>query len=234
MVPVREAASCSAASPSRPIGSWTWPGRRPSGAATAISAPSMSCSGCSPRARAGLLGCCGPVGWTWWLPERRCATWVNEGWCRRRGPVTPSCWRCSGSTWTPSGAIPSGGSASRRSGRRPGGVTRRTWWRGRRVVWTPLCGPPLVAKRALQLASERARGLGHGEVRPEHLLLGVLEDARQPADMVTGSRRNRRIMAHVGLPDGYRGAAGPLLATLGVDLDRLREDVAAELGGVQR
>jgi len=113
-------------------------------------------------------------------------------------------------------------------------VTRRTWWRGRRVVWTPLCGPPLVAKRALQLASERARGLGHGEVRPEHLLLGVLEDARQPADMVTGSRPNRRIMAHVGLPDGYRGAAGPLLATLGVDLDRLREAVAAELGGVQR
>jgi hypothetical protein len=112
-------------------------------------------------------------------------------------------------------------------------VTRRRRWRGRRVVWTPLCGPPLVAKRALQLASERARGLGHGEVRPEHLLLGVLEDARQPADIVTGSRRNRRIMAHVGLPDGYRGAAGPLLASLGVDLDRLREAVAAELGGVQ-
>src|SRR5215207_2077859 len=90
-------------------------------------------------------------------------------------------------------------------------VTRRRRWRGPRVVWTPLCGPPLVAKRALQLASERARGLGHGEVRPEHLLLGVLEDARQPADIVTGSRRNRRIIAHVGLPDGYRGAAGPLL-----------------------
>ena len=50
-------------------------------------------------------------------------------------------------------------------------VTRRCWWRGPRVVWTPLCGPPLVAKRALQLASQQAHALGHGEVRPEHLLL---------------------------------------------------------------
>jgi ATP-dependent Clp protease ATP-binding subunit ClpA len=113
-------------------------------------------------------------------------------------------------------------------------VTRRPWWRGARVVWTPLCGPPLVAKRALQLASEQAHALGHRQVRPEHLLLGVLEDARQPADMVRGSRRHRQIIAHVGLPEGYRGAAEPLLAALGVDLDRLREVVAAEPGGAQR
>jgi Clp amino terminal domain, pathogenicity island component len=113
-------------------------------------------------------------------------------------------------------------------------VTRRRWWRGARVVWTPLCGPPLFAKRALQLASEQAYGLGHGEVRPEHQLLGVLEDAYQPADAVRVSRRHRQIIAHVGLPDGYRGAAGPLLGALGVDLDRLRQAVAAELGGVQR
>jgi ATP-dependent Clp protease ATP-binding subunit ClpA len=113
-------------------------------------------------------------------------------------------------------------------------VTRRRGWWGRQVAWTPLCGPPLVAKRALQLASETAHTLGHGEVGPEHLLLGVLEDARQPLASTRGSRRHRQIMAHVGLPDGYQGAAGPLLADLGVDLDRLREAVAAELGGVQR
>jgi ATP-dependent Clp protease ATP-binding subunit ClpA len=113
-------------------------------------------------------------------------------------------------------------------------VTRRRWWRGRRVVWTPLCGPPFVAKRALQLAGEQAQALGDGEVTAEHLLLGVLEDARQPADKVRVSRRHRQITAHVGLPEGYRGAAGLLLTTLGVDLDRLREAVAAELGGVQR
>jgi hypothetical protein len=113
-------------------------------------------------------------------------------------------------------------------------VTRRRGWRGARVVWTPLCGPPFVAKRAVWLASEHAQAFGHGGVTAEHLLLGVLEDARQPADKVRVSRRHRRITAHVGLPEGYRGAAGPLLGLLGVDLDRLQQAVAAELGGVQR
>lgn len=113
-------------------------------------------------------------------------------------------------------------------------VTRRRGWRGRRVVWTPLCGPPLFAKRALQLASNQAHALGHDEVRPEHLLLGVLEDAGQPADTGRGTRRYRRIAAHVGLPEGYRGAAGLLLALLEVDLDRLRDAVLVELGGVRR
>jgi ATP-dependent Clp protease ATP-binding subunit ClpA len=113
-------------------------------------------------------------------------------------------------------------------------VTRRHPWRGRRVVWTPLCGPPFVAKRALQLAGEQAHALGHDQVRPEHVLLGVLEDARQPADSTRGSRRHRRITAHVGLPDGYRGAAGPLLALLGVRLEGLRDAVIGQLGGVQQ
>jgi ATP-dependent Clp protease ATP-binding subunit ClpA len=113
-------------------------------------------------------------------------------------------------------------------------VTRRRGWWGRRVVWTPLCGPPLVAKRALWLASEQAQALGHDQVRPEHLLLGVLEDARQPVDMVRGSRRHRQITAHVGLPDGYQGAAGLLLGVLEVDPDQLRDVVATEVGEVQR
>jgi ATP-dependent Clp protease ATP-binding subunit ClpA len=113
-------------------------------------------------------------------------------------------------------------------------VTRRRRWRRARVVWTPLCGPPFLAKRALQLASEQAQALGHGEVTAEHLLLGVLEDARQPADRGRVSRRHRQIIAHVGLPDGYRGAVGPLLQALGVDLDQLRDAVTGQLGGVQR
>lgn len=113
-------------------------------------------------------------------------------------------------------------------------VTRRRRWRRARVVWTPLCGPPFLAKRALQLASEQAQALGHREVTAEHLLLGVLEDARQPADRRRVSRRHRRIIAHVGLPDDYRGAAGPLLRALGVDLEVLRNAVAGQLGGVQR
>jgi hypothetical protein len=113
-------------------------------------------------------------------------------------------------------------------------VTRRRGWWGRRVVWTPLCGPPLVAKRALWLASQQAQALGHDQVRPEHLLLGVLDDARQPADTGRGSRRHRQITTHVGLPDGYQGAAGLLLGVLEVDPDQLRNAVATEVGGVQR
>jgi ATP-dependent Clp protease ATP-binding subunit ClpA len=112
-------------------------------------------------------------------------------------------------------------------------VTRRRSWRGGRVVWTPLCGPPFLAKHAVQLASEQAHALGHSEVQPEHLLLGVLEDARQPVDTTRGSRRHRQLIAHLGLPDGYRGGAGLLLATLGVDPDRLRDAVAIELGGIR-
>jgi hypothetical protein len=112
-------------------------------------------------------------------------------------------------------------------------VTRRRGWRGGRVVWTPLCGPPFFAKRALQLAGERAGALGHREVGPDHVVLGVLDDAREPAAGTRGSRRHRRIVAHVGLQAGYRGAAGALLEALGVDLDELRDAVSAELGGLR-
>ncbi len=111
-------------------------------------------------------------------------------------------------------------------------VTRRRSWRGARVVWTPLCGPPLLAKRALHLAGQQASALGHGAVGPGHVLLGVLQDAREPAGRVRVSRRHRRITAHAGLPDGYQGAAGPLLAALGVDLEALRRAVMAEIGQV--
>jgi len=110
-------------------------------------------------------------------------------------------------------------------------VTRRRFWRGARVVWTPLCGPPFLAKRALQLASQQAITLGHGAVGPGHVLLGVLQDAREPVGRTRVSRRHRRIAEHVGLPDGYRGAAGPLLGALGVDAEGLRRAAVAEVGG---
>jgi ATP-dependent Clp protease ATP-binding subunit ClpA len=111
-------------------------------------------------------------------------------------------------------------------------VTRRRSWRGGRVVWTPLCGPPFLAKRALHLAGQKASTLGQGAVGPWHVLLGVLQDAGEPAGRVRVSRRHRRIAEHVGLPDGYRGAAGPLLEALGVDAEALRRAVVAEVGGV--
>jgi hypothetical protein len=76
------------------------------------------------------------------------------------------------------------------------------------------------AHRVLDLAREEAERCGHRYRGPEHVL-------------VRGSRRHRQVAAHVGLPDGYQGAAGLLLAALQVDPDRLRDTVAVELGGIR-
>jgi ATP-dependent Clp protease ATP-binding subunit ClpA len=78
------------------------------------------------------------------------------------------------------------GAAVRRASRRP-------WWRGGRRR-TPLCGPPLFAKRALQLAAEDAQSQAPGSVTPEHLLYGVLRDLEDPYGAHLG-RRGRRHLA---------------------------------------
>jgi len=44
------------------------------------------------------------------------------------------------------------------------------------------------------------------------------------------NRWSRQLRASVGLPAGYQGAAGPLLAALGVDLDELAGVLTAEVG----
>jgi hypothetical protein len=54
----------------------------------------------------------------------------------------------------------------------------------------------------------------------------------EPARQVLAARAVRST-ADVGLPDGYHGAAGPLLAGLAIDLGSLRAAVAAELRGSQ-
>jgi hypothetical protein len=99
-----------------------------------------------------------------------------------------------------------------------------------RVSRTPLQEPPVLATQALWLASERAKRLGYGQVGPE-LLLGVLDDITTPWPRCYNNRWVRSLHASVGLPEGYRGAAGPLLAALGADHDRLRDEVVASLGG---
>jgi hypothetical protein len=43
------------------------------------------------------------------------------------------------------------------------------------------------------------------------------------------NRWARQLHASVGLPEGYRGAAGPLLEVLGVDLAELDRALTAEL-----
>ena len=99
-----------------------------------------------------------------------------------------------------------------------------------RVPRTPLREPPMLIGQVLLHAGERARALGAGEVGPELLLLGVVTDVRTPWPRCMDNRWRRQLHASVGLPKGYRGAAGPLLAAFGVDLDGLGGALLAELG----
>jgi hypothetical protein len=103
-----------------------------------------------------------------------------------------------------------------------------------RVPRTPLVDPPMLISQVLVHAGEQARALGIGVIGPELLLLGVVQDIRTPWPRCMNNRWRRQLYASVGLPGGYRGAAGPLLAALGIDLDQVVLAVTAELGGVQR
>jgi hypothetical protein len=98
-----------------------------------------------------------------------------------------------------------------------------------RVPRTPLEGPVVLTTQATWLASRRAEALGYAAVTPELLLLGVVEDARTPWPRCMSNPWVRQLHASVGLPAGYRGAAGALLTALGVDLEELREAVSAAL-----
>jgi hypothetical protein len=113
-------------------------------------------------------------------------------------------------------------------------ATRARRWGIGRVPRTPLRDPPMLVSQALYHAGAQARVLGASEVGPELLLLGVVTDIRTPWPRCMHNRWRRQLHASVGLPKGYRGAAGPLLAALGVDLDQLRDAVAVELVGLQR
>jgi hypothetical protein len=99
-----------------------------------------------------------------------------------------------------------------------------------RVPRTPLCDPPVLATQATYLASEQARALGRGVVGPELLLLGVIKDIQTPWPRCMNNPWVRQLHASVGLPEGYRGAAGSLLEMLAVDLDELGAALVAELG----
>jgi ATP-dependent Clp protease ATP-binding subunit ClpA len=98
-----------------------------------------------------------------------------------------------------------------------------------RVPRTPLRDPPMLIGQVLYHAGEQARALGIDEVRPEVLMLGVVTDVQTPWPRCMNNRWRRHLHASVGLPKGYRGAAGPLLGSLGVNFDQLAEALLAQL-----
>jgi Clp amino terminal domain, pathogenicity island component len=98
-----------------------------------------------------------------------------------------------------------------------------------RVPRTPLRDPPLLIGQVLYHAGEQARALGIGEAGPELLLLGVVIDIQTPWPGCMNNRWRRQLHASVGLPKGYRGGAGPLLAAFGTDLEELRRALRAQL-----
>jgi len=99
-----------------------------------------------------------------------------------------------------------------------------------RVPRTPLRDPPMLISQALYQAGEQARALGIGVIGPELLLLGVVKDVQTPWPRCMNNRWRRQLHASVGLPEDYRGAAGPLLKAFGINLD----EVSAALRAVLR
>jgi Clp amino terminal domain, pathogenicity island component len=98
-----------------------------------------------------------------------------------------------------------------------------------RVPRTPLRNPPMLIGQVLVHAGEQGRALDLEVIGPEVLLLGVVTDIRTPWPRCMNNRWRRQLYASVGLPKGYRGAAGPLLGAFGVDLDQLTRALLAEL-----
>jgi hypothetical protein len=99
-----------------------------------------------------------------------------------------------------------------------------------RVPRTPLRDPPMLISQVVYHAGELARALGIEVIGPELLLLGVVTDVRTPWPRCMNNRWTRQLHASVGLSEGYRGAAGPLLQAFGLDLDQLGRVLLAELG----
>lgn len=103
-------------------------------------------------------------------------------------------------------------------------VRRRPRWRGGHPRPSALC-VYLLAKRSFDIADRLAKRDGDAGIGPEHLLYGVLEDARDPLGTQL-SRRSRRELAGLGWSPGRPNPLRLLLEARGIDLTRL----AAELG----
>ena len=104
-------------------------------------------------------------------------------------------------------------------------VRRRPRWRGGHPRPDPLC-VYVLAKRALEIAARFAAHRGDPGIGPQHLLYGVLRDARDPLGTQL-SRRSRRQLAPLGFAPGRPNPVRLQLQAHGIDLSRLTADLYA-------
>jgi ATP-dependent Clp protease ATP-binding subunit ClpA len=103
-------------------------------------------------------------------------------------------------------------------------VRRRPRWRGGHPRPSPLC-VYILAKRSLEMAARFADQRGDAGIGPDHLLYGLLQDARDPLGTQL-SRRSRQELAALGWTAGRPNPLRLLLEARSVDLTEL----AAALG----
>lgn len=99
------------------------------------------------------------------------------------------------------------------------------------VLHAPMGGTPLLIRRVLLLACEEAVARGQ-QVTAEHVLLGLLRDAEDPP----GSGLlppERRLHAHLGLPEHGPHPVRRILEGLGTTPEELRAAVLHRLDGVR-
>jgi ATP-dependent Clp protease ATP-binding subunit ClpA len=103
-------------------------------------------------------------------------------------------------------------------------VRRRPRWRGGHPRPNALC-VHLLSKRSFELAAQLATRRGEAGIGPEHLLYGVLSDARDPLGTQL-SRRGRRELSVLGWKPGGPNPLRLIFEARGIDLAGL----TAELG----
>lgn len=106
-------------------------------------------------------------------------------------------------------------------------VRRRPRWRGGHARPSALC-VYLLAKRALQFAAQSAAQRGDPQITPEHLLHGVLRDARDPVGTQL-ARRSRRQLQALGFTPDKPNPVRLQLQAHGVDLTGLANDLESPL-----
>jgi Clp amino terminal domain, pathogenicity island component len=104
-------------------------------------------------------------------------------------------------------------------------VRRRPRWRGGHPRPSPLC-VYLLAKRAMKIAARFAAHRGDAGIGPQHLLYGVLQDARDPLGTQL-SRRSRRQLTPLGFAAGRSNPVRIHLQACGIDLSQLAADLYA-------